>query len=31
VLAVLAAASQSVDKDGIRVPVEMPVETEESG
>jgi len=31
VLAVLAAASQSVEKDGIRVPVEMPMEMEESG
>jgi len=31
VLAVLAAASQSVEKDGMRVPVEMPAEMEESG
>ncbi len=31
VLAVLAAASQSVEKDGMRVPVEMPVGMEESG
>jgi hypothetical protein len=31
VLAVLAAASQSAEKDGMRVPVEMPVEMEENG
>ena len=30
-LAVLAAASQSAEKDGMRVPVEVPVEMGESG